>query len=184
LEGADYAFVFYGGKVLSHFGFELDDSAYTDLVSMLPVSRYSAVLMDRDLPNDEPLTSLRETKAKILREAEKDKIHRLCCVTVGREVENDLPPAVLKRAAEARIDVPANSLNALALTSKDRYFDEIVHFLRLDDGRAKKAKRKLADKVGLATAILKLIEEQEQPLKPWPEYVERLYDFVIKSRVV
>jgi hypothetical protein len=182
LEGADYAFVFYGGRVLSHFGFDAEDAGLADLVPMLAVSRFSAVVMDRDLSGDRPLDELREAKRAILRAAEADPVHRLACVSASREVENDLPLTLLRAAMEARLGLPESTLGGLELTGEKRYPDEAVSFLSLDEGKARTARRKLEDKVALAAAVLGAGDRAGRRLEPRPDYVGRLYDFIRASR--
>lgn len=183
LEGADYAFVFYGGKVLSHFGFEEDEEGLRDLIPMLTISRYSAVVMDRDRPPTTPEVALSVAKMKIRDEAEKDPAHRLACVTQDREVENDLPLTTFKRGVAAKLGVEAGRLEGLTLTGRDRYPDEIVAHLGLKDKAAEACKRKLEDKVGLAKSVLVALEGQGLKLGSPPPYVTQLVEFIVRSKV-
>jgi hypothetical protein len=183
LEGADYCFVFYGGKVLSHFGFE-SDTALEDIIEMMTVSRFSAVVMDRDKPRGTPDTALSETKRDILKEAERDSRHRLACVTDGREIENDLPAELFKEAAAQLLRRETSALNALTLAGNSRYPDEIVDFLKVPEGEQDSAKRKLADKVTLARKVVELAAAKGTGLKSRPSYAEQLYEFVVRARVV
>jgi energy-coupling factor transporter ATP-binding protein EcfA2 len=51
IEGSDFSFVFYGGKVLSHFAFA--DTGPEDFIRLVEVCRFSAVVMDLDIdPQD------------------------------------------------------------------------------------------------------------------------------------
>jgi len=183
LEGADYSFVFYGGKVLSHFGFDIEDSDLEDLISMLAVSRYSAVVMDRDRPQGEPEQPLSDAKQKICEAAAQDLTHRLACVTVGREIENDLPLEAFKDGIAKKLGKSLGLLDSLVLTGQQRYPDEVLAHLRLAEAEAKTVKRKLEDKVGLAASVLNRMDEQGKAFPSRPAYIDPLFEFIRKSRV-
>jgi len=51
IEGSDFSFVYYGGKVLSHFAFS--NEGQDELVELIRVCRYSAVVMDKDIDPDD-----------------------------------------------------------------------------------------------------------------------------------
>jgi hypothetical protein len=52
IEGSDFSFVFYGGKILSHFAFA--EEGPDDFVRLGDVCRFSAVVMDKDIAPDGP----------------------------------------------------------------------------------------------------------------------------------
>jgi hypothetical protein len=89
-EGIHYAVAFYGGKVLAHFS-AADDPA-EDLVQVLRINKHALVVMDRD--GDDETTLLNRSKDRILGELGPDA----CWVTRGREIENYLPVALVRRA--------------------------------------------------------------------------------------
>jgi hypothetical protein len=182
-EGSDYAFVFYGGKILSHFSFESSDADTEDLLSMIRVSRYSAVVMDRDLAPSEPEETLREAKRKILEEAKSDPGHRLGLITEGREIENDLPIEVLRRAFSQILGTDEYDFQELALSGEQRYPDEVVTHLGINGDDAKTVKSKVSNKMALARTVLDIFEEGKLELQP-PVYVEALKEFIIKSRTL
>jgi hypothetical protein len=182
-EGSDYAFVFYGGKILSHFSFESSDADTEDLLSMIRVSRYSAVVMDRDLAPSEPEATLREAKRKILEEAKSDPGHRLGLITEGREIENDLPIEVLRRAFSQILGTDEYDFQELALSGEQRYPDEVVTHLSINGDDAKTVKSKVSNKMALARTVLDIFEEGKLELQP-PVYVEALKEFIIKSRTL
>jgi predicted ATPase len=183
LEGADYTFVFYGGKVLSHFGFEAEDCGLEDLVPMLAISRYSAVVMDRDQLPLQPEQPLSDAKKKIVEAAGLDPNHRQAYVSEGREIENDLPLAAFKAGVVRKLAIESASLDTLVLQGQSRYPDEVVAHLSLTGDLAEKALRKLRHKVGLAAEVLASLDEQGKPLTPRPAYVDALFKFIEKSRV-
>jgi predicted ATPase len=183
LEGADYAFAFYGGKVLSHFGFNEDDSTLADLIPMLSVSRFSAIIMDRDRDPSEPNTALSATKKRIIEAAAADKVHRLACVTVGREIENDLASAIFAEAAARHLGRDVTALQSLVLTGTERYPAEVANILGLTGEQAKACKDKLGGKVPLARVVLDVCQQPGKQLIPRPPYASELFDFILKSRV-
>ncbi|CAH6849886.1 AAA family ATPase [Vibrio chagasii] len=93
IEGVDYSFLFYGGRVLSHF--ELQDNSQ-DMISMLRINRNSIIVMDSDKSN--PESELNDTKKRIISSCNSDGLK--VWVTHGREIENYLDPDVLEKAIE------------------------------------------------------------------------------------
>jgi hypothetical protein len=183
-EGSDYAFVFYGGKILSHFSFESSDADAEDLLAMIRVSRYSAVVMDRDLAPDEPVENLRETKLKILEEAQSDPEHRLVLISQGREVENDLPIDVLRQAFSKICGPDEYDFQELILLGNQRYPEEVAEYLSTnEEDDARTIKRKVSNKMMLSRVVLSVVEESELELQP-PKYVEELRKFIVKSRTL
>lgn len=178
-EGINYAFVFYGGKVLSHFGFEPDEEDVEDLLTMIRISRYSAVVMDRDLAPQNMEENLGKAKIRILASAETDSVHRLGLVTKGREIENDLPIEVLRKAFSSILGFEYD-FQTLVLSGDQRYPNEVIDFLSLDRGRAKTVKRKLANKMTLARTVIEMCGEDELEA---PEYIQKLKEFVLRSQV-
>lgn len=171
-EGADYGFVFYGGKVLASFSFLENEE---DFIQLIKVSRFSAVLMDRDRgPADtKPIAA---TKQRILDEAKADTQHRFAAITTLREIENDVPAAVMVAALEV---VAEHSLTGLILTGVSGYEDEVLEHLALGEGEAKTLRTKLGKKVDVARRV---IETGALPSLPVPEYVERIVGLIHLSR--
>lgn len=181
VEGSDYCFLFYGGKVLSHFDLECDSE--DDLIAMLRASRFSAVVMDKDLPNNASDEKLRQAKERIRNAMASDSQHRLAIITHGREIENDIPLEPLKAAALAKLALPKGSLDGLILTGERRFGEEIADFLKITD----KDKRKsiianLHKKIPLATAILQQCSDG-QALVPRPSYIETLLKMIKRARL-
>jgi energy-coupling factor transporter ATP-binding protein EcfA2 len=177
VEGSDFAFVFYGGKVLSHFAFA--DRGPDDFVRLIDVCRFSAVVMDLDITPEESTEKVRDTKARIREEAEKDPDHRLAIFTAGREIENDIDATILRTAVARMLKMDSSRLSTLQLSGKKRYFEEIVEHLGLKDEEAKTAKRKLQDKVGLA----ELVAEEWTAAAEVPPYIDELLELINRSRL-
>jgi hypothetical protein len=177
IEGSDFSFVFYGGKVLSHFAF--GDRGADDFIRLVDVCRFSAVIMDLDIDPQETNEAVRATKSRIKDEAEKDPDHRLAVFTKGREIENDLDANTLRHAASHLLKIDASELSGLQFSGKRRYFDEIVDHLKLDGEEAKAAKRKLQDKVGLAELVAKDLSAGAQV----PPYIDTILELIERSRL-
>jgi len=150
---------------------------------MIKVSRYSAVVMDSDLAPGEPRENLRNAKRRILEEAKSDPGHRLGLITEGREIENDLPMEVLRRAFSQLLGTDGYDLQELVLSEEQRYPDEVVTHLVINGDDAKTVKRKVSNKMTLARTILDIFEEGKLEPQP-PAYVEALKEFIIKSRTL
>ncbi|MCB1496039.1 MAG: AAA family ATPase, partial [Bauldia sp.] len=87
-EGIDYSILFYGGRILSHHGF---DDVENDLVKAVSFSRDFAVLIDSD--RDAPKGRLGKTKRRV--EEEIVNAGGFCWITQGREIENYIPESLL-----------------------------------------------------------------------------------------
>jgi hypothetical protein len=181
LEGADYCFAFYGGAVLSHFRLDAEDGL-EDVIPLMKVSRFSAVVMDRDLAPGEPLSALLARKQRIIEGAEKDKQHRLACVTVGREIENEIPPPVFKEVLAAYLRREPPVFDKLTITGARGYSEEVCDFLGLLGDEARTCKSKLESKVPLARAVLKSCSEKGHSLQPWQPYAIELFDLILRAR--
>lgn len=96
-EGAHYAVMFYGGKVLSHFhALAPDSEEVEDLVSLLRLNRNVAVMMDSDRATAG--AGLDATKERVI--AEVKGYGGMAWVTEGREVENYIPRDLLDKLAK------------------------------------------------------------------------------------
>jgi len=179
IEGSDYSFVFYGGKVLAHYA--LDDGVIGKMLSMLKISRFSAVVMDRDLAPNVALEELAPAKLAIIQSAKNDPKHRCAVVTNGREIENDVFGEVFVKSIAEVIGYEAE-LSSLKLTGNKRFHDEIVDHLDLSGDEATRVKRKLMQhKVNIA---------ENHKLSPFqfsdwdaPTYISVLYEFIVRSRL-
>jgi predicted ATPase len=87
-EGIDYSILFYGGRVLSHHGF---DDVEADLVKALSLSRNLAVIIDSD--RRKPGGRISSTKARVRDEVAQQE--GFCWITDGREIENYIPASIL-----------------------------------------------------------------------------------------
>jgi hypothetical protein len=178
LEGSDFAFVYYGGKILSHFAFA--ESGPDELIALIRICRFSAVIMDQDVDPGDPSEDVRHTKARVRDEALKDEYHRAAIFSVGREIENDVDPQVFLAAAAKLLDVEQDRFAGLQLTGSERYPEQIVAHLGLSGDTAKAALRKLKDKVKLAELVSKEWKDDAQV----PPYVDVIIDLIERSKAL
>ena len=82
-ENEHFSFLYYGGKVLSHFTANKEED---DLVNVLLTNRNGLIVMDHD--GDSPEDEIRETKRRIKEEFESNNMY--VWITEGKEIENYL----------------------------------------------------------------------------------------------
>jgi predicted ATPase len=178
VEGSDLSFVYYGGKILSHFA--LAAGGQDELIELIRICRYSAVLMDRDTSPGDPTEEVRDTKKRIESEAQADPTHRMAIFSLGREIENDIDPIAFRKAVSKLLAIEEPLLAGLKLNGAKRYPEEVIEHLGLKGEEATKALRKLKDKVTLAEYVVAESTEENQV----PSYCEELVKFVEQSRLV
>ena len=93
-EGKHYQFLYYGGKILSHFSSDMDSREQEKYINILTTNRNAVIVMDSD--RKRPKEHLRETKIRIRSEFEKNKM--FCWITKGREIENYLSADAVGKA--------------------------------------------------------------------------------------
>lgn len=98
-EGLQYTFQYYGGRVLSHYSIE--DEFFEQYINLLLVNRNCYVIMDSDLDKKYSVTDLRETKQRLIQEAEQNDIPYW--VTSGREIENYLTESSLSAYSKSEV---------------------------------------------------------------------------------
>lgn len=79
-EGQHYQFLYYGGRLLSHYALKEE----TELINILTTNRNAAIIIDSDKKNQR--TSINSTKKRIVDEFEALKM--FSWVTKGKEIEN------------------------------------------------------------------------------------------------
>jgi len=89
-EGQDYQFMYYGGKLLSHYSAKEAEN----LINILTTNRNSAIVIDSDKKNQQ--ASINSTKKRIVSEFEAS--HLFAWVTKGKEIENYIPVSAINEA--------------------------------------------------------------------------------------
>jgi hypothetical protein len=175
IEGSDYSIVSYGGKLLSHFGLEIGDS---NLIEVMKVNRFNAVLMDRDKPPGTIDADLSETKRRILSEASRDSWHFFAATTDKREIENDVPQSLLFTAISEEIGAELSKFEGITLTGEKKFADEIVTKASLDVSM----KDKINDgKLSIAKRVVDLASAQNS-FEPLPSYIKPLFELILRAR--
>ncbi len=98
-EGLNYAFQYYGGRILSHYS--LTDAAFKEYLNILEINRNAYVVMDSDQEKEYEEKDLRDTKQRIILECKKNDIG--FWITKGREIENYLSDDLLSQIEGAAI---------------------------------------------------------------------------------
>lgn len=87
-EGEDYQFLYYGGRLLSHY---TTDDSREDLINVLTTNRNAAIIIDSDKRNQ--ATPINDTKKRIRCEFESREL--FCWITKGKEIENYISREVI-----------------------------------------------------------------------------------------
>lgn len=91
IEGSDYQFLYYGGKILSHYS--ANETSQKDLINILTTNQNSAIVIDSDRRTKK--AKINSTKVRIRDEFE--KANGFCWITQGKEIENYLPAAAINQ---------------------------------------------------------------------------------------
>lgn len=95
-EGRDYQFLYYGGKLLSHYTVEQE---CTDLINILLTNRNAAIVIDSDKRCSR--SKINETKRRVKKEFEEK--NSFCWITNGKEIENYLSKESIEKAFGKKI---------------------------------------------------------------------------------
>ncbi|WP_170330207.1 ATP-dependent nuclease [Ruegeria arenilitoris] len=119
VEGSHYSFMYYGGKILSHFE-AVAPTEVSNLISMVTLNRNIAIVMDSDRKrnsnsNRKPPTRLNKTKQRLRKEVA-DR-GGFSWITAGKEIENYVPESVWKRIAGADFSVADEFVNLPSLSA-------------------------------------------------------------------
>ena len=88
IEGQHYQFLYYGGRLLSHYSAEED----TELISILTTNRNAAIVIDSDKRYRQ--APINDTKKRVINEFKSLKMFNW--VTKGKEVENYIPVSAVQ----------------------------------------------------------------------------------------
>ncbi|MBQ7328583.1 MAG: AAA family ATPase [Oscillospiraceae bacterium] len=91
IEGSDYQFLYYGGKVLSHYS--ADEKTQADLINILTTNQNAAIIID----SDRKKKSSRINATKVRVRDEFSRINCFCWITQGKEIENYIPAAAINK---------------------------------------------------------------------------------------
>lgn len=183
-EGRDFTFNYYGGTLLAHLEMNTNDNLAEDFVSMMCISRFAVVLMDRDLKPGEPDAALAPRKKKIIESGKSDPTHRLVRTTLGRDIENDIPRAILLEAAALALGCAASAIDSAQVTGELGFEYEIVSALGLTDAKTFASKvSKLGKKMELAKSVIEICDQTGQKLLP-PPYIQEMVEIIRQSEKI
>lgn len=140
-EGIQYQFLYYGGRLLSHYSASEDD--ISNLLSIIKVNRNSIIVIDSDKKNKQQ--AINNTKKRIKEEF--DNMQLFCWITRGREIENYIPIEALK-AYFGNNDIP----------SFGQFDDFAIYAEKVNAGSGKAFER---NKVAFAEKIIQYIEKKD-----------------------
>jgi hypothetical protein len=160
VEGLNYSIMFYGGKLRSHL--TANDEEVEDFISLKRLNRYIVIIIDRDSSSQNIIKS---TTVKRLR-SEFNKGPGFAWITYGREIENYVDPAIIKKAVE-KINKPAANLIKL---------DDENNWLKYTDS---KGNERTLDKIKVAKEVVK--EPANLKIHDLEKKIEKLVDFINKS---
>lgn len=138
LEGADYQFLYYGGKNLSHF---TTDKSLDELINILTTNQNAAIVIDSD--KKKPRDRINSTKSRIKREMA--TIGGFCWITEGKEVENYLSTEAIKsKFGECVIELEQYTLFPEYInghfknfkTQKVKFAKEIVNHITVENSES------------------------------------------------
>ncbi|EHH2561702.1 ATP-binding protein [Vibrio parahaemolyticus] len=157
IEGVDYSFVFYGGKLINHYEW---GNQSEELISMLKINANSFIVLDSDFDNE--FGVLRESKQKIIDQTSN------YWVTDGREIENYLEPSVLLKSIRK---VHANFNNVV----------ETGRWANLLKYKTISGDNKTANKVKVAKAYSGLSEKVFYDNNELRGQILALYEFILSA---
>ena len=94
IEGLHFQFMYYGGKILSHYEAAEQKDKTDGLINILTTNRHAAIVMDSD-KKARP-TPIRDTKKRVQAEFEGKGL--FCWITKGREIENYVSVEAVNKA--------------------------------------------------------------------------------------
>lgn len=170
VEGRDYSIMFYGGRLLSHLGFERE-KVPEQLIPILRISQNSIVVIDSDRSG--PGGRLNRTKERV--KAECNENGGYCWITDGREIENLVPGPSILRALRTIVNKEVD----LKLGKYDSFSESLVEALRTanaklidyDSNKVKYA-RIIAENTGaddLQDSLINVLKDVIGKIKKWNE---------------
>lgn len=159
VEGVDYQFLYYGGRILSHFTAD-SESTNDNLISILSTNRNAAIVIDSDICGKRKDINI--TKKRIKNEFEAVKM--LCWITAGKEIENYVSFQAINTAHNSRLT------NQCGKNEKfTNYIKKVIGNLTFDKvGFAHKVIKYINDgNSGEILDLKKRIEELSAEIKKW-----------------
>ncbi len=162
-EGIDYQFLYYGGRLLSHY--TADESANQEeqadekLIEILKINRNAIIVMDSDITKERP--DINKTKERVQEEFKQN--HMLCWITAGKEIENYIPYQAISKAFQ----YPIHS----HCSKKQKFANYIKQFLPVSAAFKK-------GKVPFAHEVVKYITVENASVFDVQEKIENIIDII------
>lgn len=163
IEGVDYSFMFYGGRILSHF--DLNDNG-DDMISMLKININSIVVMDSDRENEND--KLNDTKKRIINSCDNESSK--VWITSGREIENYLNTDVLTKSINSIHPHFYKQLNT------GKWSNTLEYLIKKDN------KVRTADKVKVAKKYIETCKDKALFTPGLKSEITEIYKFITKVR--
>ena len=157
IEGRDYQFLYYGGRLLSHYSAE-DQATDNNLISILTTNRNSAIVIDSDKKTKN--ARINETKKRI--NSEFLKLGMLCWITKGKEIENYVPFQTINSAYNSNLDTQCGQYEL---------FPDYINSVK---------KNFQNEKVAFANKVSQFITAENYGILDVKEKVKRLYEEILK----
>lgn len=154
IEGRDYQFMYYGGRLLSHYSANQENN----LISILMTNRNAAIVMDSDKTNRQSKINL--TKQRILDEFE--RYGMFAWITKGKEIENYLAAGSINNVFGSKLDEcgPYLKFDQYIQNIFPSFLNSKVEFAKKICGQLKKPD--FADKLDLKKQIIELYKNIEK----------------------
>lgn len=155
-EGINYTFLFYGGRLLSHYSAQQE----ADMLSILLTNRNSAIVMDSDIK--EAGGSINSTKERITKEFE--KMNKFFWITKGREIENYIHEDVVNKRYENDCETKFQRIGI---------YEDFKDYISSVDADFERHKVKTAEELNFTDESLSILDLKEkiqglaQAIKKW-----------------
>lgn len=97
-EGRDFQFMYYGGRLLSHYTADRDYED-SELIKILTVNRHAAIVIDSDKKYSN--SPINDTKKRVKKEFDSQKL--FCWITKGKEIENYLSSDAINKVHNSNL---------------------------------------------------------------------------------
>ena len=156
-EGRDYQFLYYGGRLLSHYTTEKECN---DLINILLTNRNAAIVIDSDRRN--PRARINDTKKRIQNEFK--KYDAFCWVTKGKEIENYIEKTAIEKTFDKKMSAQCERFELFPDYIKPvcKTFNKVEFARKVVDNIEKETARGILD-------LEKQITSLDKAIKKWNE---------------
>lgn len=156
-EGRDYQFLYYGGRLLSHYTTEKECN---DLINILLTNRNAAIVIDSDGRN--PRARINDTKKRIQNEFKKYDV--FCWVTKGKEIENYIEKTAIEKTFDKKMSAQCERFELFPDYIKPvcKTFNKVEFARKVVDNIEKETARGMLD-------LEKQITSLDKAIKKWNE---------------